>query len=536
MDMDFSAAINEIMPLVKDGDASKPFIITRDSAYGDWAVCYPALDKADGFTVSQREHDPYVAKYFGADFDGGSMPYVYNKVLCDRLRLEYYECNSDELFSSTPDKERIRALINFFEDNIYSFSQKVTDYLIELEQPFRELNKLCPFNMATGHEGWTFNENLAADAIDHIENAVESRVNTREDKPETEKQAHDGYTDLNKVSINDSEITISENPDAEYRYMVVENRYTEYYINSGDNNVYTGHTNDYLEAIDEFTKKVQYNIDCVKSTREVHKNLHGVEPIMLTTADCLPDSHTQNFTGKLIIVKAEELKPEYRTAESQLVICSHGNGARPNAIGTSVFGKELFSDKTVCYGRHQIAGIADPDRLPHWAAKKLSQMEAIKEPGVFEYGSYHFKPYRQFRKGEVTRRLEGDSRPWKTDAAYAMRNMSSDFGLGLSTYDWKKDGTDYSHKGFYAASENSDADIFMCIENGKLYVPHENELFQYKEPPQKEKAAQKPTQTPQSKQPPSLLGEVREAAQLVEQRKTERGNTPATKKKDGLEV
>ncbi len=32
---------------------------------------------------------------------------------------------------------------------------------------------------------------------------------------------------------------------------------------------------------------------------------------------------------------------------------------------------------------------------------------------TFEYGGYHFTPHRQFRKGEVERRLAGDSRPWK---------------------------------------------------------------------------------------------------------------------------
>ena len=154
-------------------------------------------------------------------------------------------------------------------------------------------------------------------------------------------------------------------------------------------------------------------------------------------------------------------------------------------------------------------------------------IEAVMQPGVFEYGGYHFKPYRQFRKGEVERRLEGDSRPWKIDAAYAMRNMSSDFGLGLSTYDWKKDGTDYSHKGFYTASGNSDADIFMCVENGRLYVPHENELFQYNEPPQKAKAADKK---------PSLLGKLDDNKQKVERDKAANKDKPATKKRGSTEV
>ena len=51
-----------------------------------------------------------------------------------------------------------------------------------------------------------------------------------------------------------------------------------------------------------------------------------------------------------------------------------------------------------------------------------------------------------------------------------------------------------SHEKFYAASGDSQCDIFRCIENGKLYVPCANELFRYNEPPQKKRAVEeKPT-------------------------------------------
>ena len=289
---------------------------------------------------------------------------------------------------------------------------------------------------------------------------------------------------LNSISINSSDVIISENPDAKYRYMVVENRFTSYYNEIGDNNIFTGHTNDYLEALAAFTGKVQYNIDCVQSMRNLSQSMGSVEYAQLGRADCLPENQNDDFTGKLIIVKAGKLKPEYRTAEHQLVLCSHGSGARANAKGTSVFGSELYSGESVCFDRHQIAGIADPAKLPEWAMKKIILHEARKEPGVFKFGNYHFKPYRKYSKGEMSKD--------KTVSDSTLRRMSSDFGLGVSAYEWKKDGTDYSHANFYAASGNSDADIFVCVENGKLYVPAENELFLYKEPPLKEQVKAKP--------------------------------------------
>ena len=43
--------------------------------------------------------------------------------------------------------------------------------------------------------------------------------------------------------------------------------------------------------------------------------------------------------------------------------------------------------------------------------------------------------------------------------------------------EWKKHN--YSWKEFYEASGDSQLDLFRCIENGKLYVPCEHELFEF---------------------------------------------------------
>ena len=151
-------------------------------------------------------------------------------------------------------------------------------------------------------------------------------------------------------------------------------------------------------------------------------------------------------------------------------------------------------------------------------------LEVLKEPGVFEYGGYHFKPYRRYGKGEIKRRLEGDSRKLRMVTDYVLRNIRSDFALGISSYDWGK--TDYSHEKFYAASGNSNVDIFQCVENGNLYVPHEKELFQYKEPPQRTKSAQK-------KSP--LTEEIKRGKQKMAEADAQRRNTPK-KHREGEDI
>ena len=376
--MKFNEMIDGMMDDVRNG-STEPFLIYRDNS-GDWHCDYTQNQFGEIFAWVEdaKEHDPSALILTGEGFARGSFPYVYDKVLTSRLRAEYnHTVNSGTLAES--EENKLHALVSFFEESITYISHEATDYLAAQDRPLAALAEMCPINLTTDNEDWTHNEDLASDAVDSIEKAVSERLPVLVDKLVPEKNGYEGYIELNKISINDSDIIIAENPDAEFRYMVAENRYTAYFNALGDNNMYLGHTNDYLEAIDEFTKKVQYNIDCVQSRRGINQRLHGVDYAVLTGSDCLPDSQNHDYTGKLVIVKAGELKPEYRSSDNQLVLCSHGNGARPNAIGQSVFGKELFSGDTVCYGRHQIAGIANPGKLPQWAKIKAGEHDVAQQ-------------------------------------------------------------------------------------------------------------------------------------------------------------
>ncbi len=106
--------------------------------------------------------------------------------------------------------------------------------------------------------------------------------------------------------------------------------------------------------------------------------------------------------------------------------------------------------------------------------RKEAGIEGMQEP-TFEYGGKHFAPVRKFGKKDgdfyqITRRLRSDR----------------EFGFFRADY-YGKDSqkAEYSHEGFYAASTDKTCDIFRCVENGKLYVPCENELQEYMEVPQK---------------------------------------------------
>jgi len=83
----------------------------------------------------------------------------------------------------------------------------------------------------------------------------------------------------------------------------------------------------------------------------------------------------------------------------------------------------------------------------------------------FKYLGYTFKPVKKLSKDMDFFRIS--------------RYLKSDRELGFSTYDWWENKKDYSYEGFYKACNDSEYDIFKCIETGKNYIPASNELFQY---------------------------------------------------------
>jgi hypothetical protein len=230
--------------------------------------------------------------------------------------------------------------------------------------------------MTTDNPDWTFNEDLAFDAIHYIENEVNDRLRSYPDERMPEPRYFNGYEEKQSVTVSDTTFVLAENLKADSPYLV---------CNIDGNGEAYSHASfsDYITAMREFLARQTTRVNTLEAERN-DRTAQGVDLAMLTASHCLPDSDKADFTGKLIVVKASALSPQYRYADSQLVQCTHGNGARPNAIGTSVFGTELYSGENVVYGRHQIEGVADEQKLPQWAKSKLAEQRGEELPTLPE--------------------------------------------------------------------------------------------------------------------------------------------------------
>ncbi len=84
----------------------------------------------------------------------------------------------------------------------------------------------------------------------------------------------------------------------------------------------------------------------------------------------------------------------------------------------------------------------------------------------FEYEGKTFTPYRVFTEEEQAQ-----------DLSEMSKVLASDKDLGFADMSYPDSKVPYSREEFYEAAGRMTCDIFLCEDNGKLYIPGENELF-----------------------------------------------------------
>ena len=94
---------------------------------------------------------------------------------------------------------------------------------------------------------------------------------------------------------------------------------------------------------------------------------------LLTGEACLPDAYSQDFSDKLLILRADTLAEEYKKGEFQYFYAKCGNGCRPNAIGRKIFGFFVSDGEKTQFTRSDFLGIADPEQIPDWVNENLDK-------------------------------------------------------------------------------------------------------------------------------------------------------------------
>lgn len=182
-----------------------------------------------------------------------------------------------------------------------------------------------------------------------------------------EKRMVEGYEITQGIRIGDKEVVFGVNEKADMPYFCSfysSNSILESYEDSmiGD---------DYVEILELFADRIKAQCSKVREEQE-----RVTVPREKITADmCHALSLCRDMTGKVMAVRAEALRPEYRSAEHQLVYVVGGNGTRPQSFGTACHCITLYSGERERWERQDFQGEVKPECLPQWAKEKKSEME-----------------------------------------------------------------------------------------------------------------------------------------------------------------
>ena len=90
---------------------------------------------------------------------------------------------------------------------------------------------------------------------------------------------------------------------------------------------------------------------------------------------CYDNSRKElNYSGQVVVLDPTIFKDEYKKPENQLFYAKFGNGCRPDALGTKVYGQCLHSGRECYYRRSEILGVMKLELVPEWAREKVMEI------------------------------------------------------------------------------------------------------------------------------------------------------------------
>ena len=94
--------------------------------------------------------------------------------------------------------------------------------------------------------------------------------------------------------------------------------------------------------------------------------MDGEQSILVTEKDCTLITSEDDLNNQVVVIRADVLRPEYRSARYQLRLCTGGFGASPHSRGSACYCKDLVTGKNSRFERRDILGVMEPDELPQW--------------------------------------------------------------------------------------------------------------------------------------------------------------------------
>ena len=184
-----------------------------------------------------------------------------------------------------------------------------------------------------------------------------------------EKRMIGSYEVEHSIHLGDKEVILGVDKKEQYPFMVCyctyDNPLSAEWVTEAVG------SDDYLEAMQIFTERVQEQIGLVRTEQE--RFTFDRKPF--TIDDCIPDNKGGSIVGKVVVINAEVNRYEYRHPAYQLVLADGGHGAT-GGRGQAVFGTCLATGEHRRWERYDVLGEIKPECTPQWAKEALARIKA----------------------------------------------------------------------------------------------------------------------------------------------------------------
>ena len=187
---------------------------------------------------------------------------------------------------------------------------------------------------------------------------------------DTEKRMAGDYEILQAITLGDKEVVLGENlmAPADERYMCAFCRHTDMALFYEEVMAYES----YLEAMKEFADRL--TAQQIKVEVEMRQPAaEGIDNRPIGIAGCTLVTSNDDLRNRIVVIRQDVLRPEYRTATHQIKLCTGGFGAMPHAHGRACYCVDLYTGREARYERQDILGTMTPEQVPEWAKRSMGR-------------------------------------------------------------------------------------------------------------------------------------------------------------------
>lgn len=133
-------------------------------------------------------------------------------------------------------------------------------------------------------------------------------------------------------------------------------------------------SDDYIEVAEFYYGTLMRELQRVRESEP-----KDIPPMMLSSSDCNSIHNYTTLAGKLVVLDADALYPEFQNSMDQLYLAEGGFGCNPKGSGNAIFAENLYTGEPCRIERYDVIGVIKQDKLPQWAKDKLEEKESQKE-------------------------------------------------------------------------------------------------------------------------------------------------------------